>query len=102
MRTKKQDTMTKLDKTFQTTGIKMPEINHKTHDKSRGIHTRKLAEPRAHGNSAEMGTRPGGSTAFQAAANSKPCSCSTTVVTAQVCLTHPHCSLTWTDVTRDA
>ena len=94
------NTMTKLDKIFQTTGIKM--LDHKAHDKSRGVHTRKSAEPRAHGNSAEMGARPGGSTAFQAAANSKPCSCSTTAVTAQVCLTHPHCSLTWTDVTRDA
>lgn len=53
------------DKTFQT-GIKMPEINHKARDKSRGIHTRKSAEPRAHGNSAETGTRPGAGTAFQA------------------------------------
>lgn len=54
------NTMTKLDQTFQTIGIKMPEINHKAHDKSRGIHTRKLAEPREHGNSAETGARPGG------------------------------------------
>lgn len=60
---------------FPTIGIKMPEIKHKTHDKSRGIHTRKLAEPREHGNSAEMGARPGAGTAFQAAANSELCSC---------------------------
>ena len=26
---------------FPTIGIKMPEINHKAHDKSRGIHTRR-------------------------------------------------------------
>lgn len=89
------------DKTFQT-GIKMPEINHKALDKSRGIHTRKSAEPRAHGNSAETGARPGGRHSFPGTANSKLCSGSTTLVAAQVCLTHPHCSLTWTDVTRDA
>lgn len=58
------NTMTKLDQTFQTIGIDMPEINHKARDKSRGIHTRKSAEPREHGNSAEMGARPGGRHSF--------------------------------------
>lgn len=44
----------------------------------------------------------GAGTALQAAANSKLCGCYTTAVAAQLFLTHPHCSLTWTDVTRDA
>lgn len=49
---------------FPTIGIKMPEIKHKARDKSRGIHTRKLAEPRERGNSAETGARRGGRHSF--------------------------------------